>query len=320
MHTRTLIATLCLATLPAAAPVAASAAGITEESPADRPDVTARLLPLQTAVEPGEVFPVGIHLTMADGWHVYWKNPGEAGLPTRVQWRLPDGFEAGPLQWPVPIRFTMPGDITALGYAGEVVLIALITAPDDLGDRKRVTLKATVSWLGCNGTCIPGEAEVQATLPVGRQSPAPQSERLIEWWRRVPERLPSRDATAVVTRPDGKTLHTGPAPGAWGAHKTGVVSDTLEGPYAVRILWKEPVTDVEWFPAPDKALDVNETTVRHEGRRTLVRFRARLLAGQHLGHPVMEGIVAYTDAKGRRRGVQVHVPLAAAKKPTPPAP
>jgi DsbC/DsbD-like thiol-disulfide interchange protein len=312
-----MVHSLLIATLFAALPAAAAGA---EDGPADDPNVTARLLPIQTAVEPGEVFPVGVHLTMAKGWHVYWKNPGEAGLPTRVDWTLPEGFRPGALQWPVPIRFTMPGDITAFGYAGEVVLIALITVPEDLGDRKEVTLKAKVSWLGCNGTCIPGEAEVQATLPVGRQPPAPQSKRLMEWWRRVPERLPSRDAAATVTKPDGNTVDTGYVLRERHGHGTGVVYETLEGPYAVRVLWKEPVTDVEWFPAPDKALDLSKAIIRHEGRRTVIRFRARLLGGQQLGDPFMEGVIAYTDTKGVRRGARVDIPLTAAKKAKPAAP
>jgi len=315
MASRAFIATLCLTALPAAVCAA--------QADADEPNVTARLLADTTAVAPGESLLLGVHLTMADGWHVYWKNPGEAGLPTRVRWTLPDGFRAGHLKWPVPERFTMPGRITAFGYAGEVMLLAWITVPDDLGDRKQVTFKAKVSWLACNDTCVPGEAQVQVTLPVGRRPDTPQSDRLVEWWRRAPKRLPSHDATFTITRPDGKTmdykyirLHLtdfGPANDG--------VRETLEGPYAVRLRWNNPVSDVEWFPVPGKALDVGKATVRHKGRCTDIRFTARVLPGQQPDDPIMEGVVAYANAKGKRRGLRVDVPLMALKEKEPePAP
>ena len=60
-------------------------------------------------------------LSMDPDWHVYWKNPGDSGLPTTVDWDLPPGFTAGPLQWPVPERFESDGLVT-YGYSGKVLL------------------------------------------------------------------------------------------------------------------------------------------------------------------------------------------------------
>jgi len=314
---RRLILTLVLATLPT---VTAAAKPADEANPL----VTARLIAATTAVVPGQSFLLGVELTMAEGWHVYWKNPGEAGLATAIDWRLPEGFEAGPLRWPVPIRFTMPGRITAFGYAGEVVLIAFIRVPRDLGDRRQVTLSANVSWLGCNGTCVPGEADVHVTLPVGEGTDSPQADRVRASWTHVPERLPSHQAAAAVTRPDGRTVDAEDAQRQLLGHRTGVAYETLEGPYAVHVRWMTHVSHVEWFPDPGPALAVSDVEVRTdaEKRQTAITFTVRVLKGQKLDRGTMETVVAYTDAKGRRRGVLVNVPLMAAKheKPTPAVP
>ena len=72
----------------------------------------------------GEPVFLGVSFDIKPGWHVYWKNPGGAGLATDIQWRLPAGVEHGDLLWPVPVAFTQSGDIPGYGYEGSVVLAA----------------------------------------------------------------------------------------------------------------------------------------------------------------------------------------------------
>ena len=57
--------------------------------------VKVELLQEEQTVQPGRPFWVALHLDLEDGWHVYWKNPGDAGMPLKVEWNLPAGFEAG---------------------------------------------------------------------------------------------------------------------------------------------------------------------------------------------------------------------------------
>src|SRR4051794_15776316 len=73
-------------------------------------------------VRPGERFTVGVLLKIKPGWHVYWLNPGDSGLPTRVKFNLPEGFTAGPLKYPLPVRFDQAGGILGYGYHDEVML------------------------------------------------------------------------------------------------------------------------------------------------------------------------------------------------------
>ena len=123
-------------------------------------------------VRPGGALTLAVRLKADPGWHSYWINPGFAGQATQVAWDLPPGFRAGILEYPVPSRFKA-GDFTGFGYKGEILLLTNITAPKGL-KTEEVTFKATVSWLTCDDSqCLPGKAELELTLPVLDQQPAP---------------------------------------------------------------------------------------------------------------------------------------------------
>src|SRR5271168_3908009 len=85
--------------------------------------VQAELLANVSEIQPGKPFWLGVHFVIDPSWHIYWKNPGDAGLPTRVKLTLPDGFTAGPLQFPTPSRFEQPGGIVIYGYENSVTLL-----------------------------------------------------------------------------------------------------------------------------------------------------------------------------------------------------
>ncbi|MFT5680409.1 MAG: hypothetical protein ACI8RZ_001315 [Myxococcota bacterium] len=106
---------------------------------------------------------VGVKYTVAPGWHIYWENPGETGIPTTVDLTLPEGFTVGPVQYPGPETFMMPGDLTNYGYEGEVVLLAELTAPAALpGDGQ---IAAETHWLVCRPEqCIPGNTALTLSL------------------------------------------------------------------------------------------------------------------------------------------------------------
>jgi thiol:disulfide interchange protein DsbD len=150
--------------------------------------VKASLVAESDAAQPGTPLVLGLRLQMDPSWHTYWRNPGDAGLPTRVKWELPEGFVAGELQWPHPIRFNT-GPLVSYGYEHDVLLPVEIQVPATLASTP-VRLTASVSWLECQEICLPGKAELSLSLPV-RASAAPgPSAALFEETRR---RLPRRD-------------------------------------------------------------------------------------------------------------------------------
>jgi thiol:disulfide interchange protein DsbD len=134
--------------------------------------VTARLLPEAMSVAPGTTLWVDLHLDIAPGWHTYWRNPGDAGLPTEIAWTLPAGFTAGDIVWPVPEHFVVDG-LGNYGYRDAVDLLVPITASQSVEPGGTTNLAAAVSWLVCSDICIPGEAKLALALPVGADPPTP---------------------------------------------------------------------------------------------------------------------------------------------------
>ena len=165
--------------------VLAAIAGLFAQERDGKRLVEATLIADTEAVVAGKAFEVGVLLEMAPGWHTYWEYSGDAGLPTRIEWELPAGFVAGPIKWPAPEAKLEPGDIQTYAYSGRVLLMASITPPANL--EGPVVLKAKVSWLVCEDICIPGNAEVALTLPVG-DGATPANTGVFEEFR---ARLPS---------------------------------------------------------------------------------------------------------------------------------
>ncbi len=119
------------------------------------------------SIRPGEPFTVGLYIQHGPGFHTYWQNPGVVGVKTTFEWDLPEGFEAGPVQWPAPQRTKM-ATLGAYGYEGECVLLTEITPPKEMPkDLAKVTLKTKVGWMACATTCHPGWSDFELTLPVG---------------------------------------------------------------------------------------------------------------------------------------------------------
>ncbi|PYI92447.1 MAG: thiol:disulfide interchange protein [Verrucomicrobia bacterium] len=151
--------------------------------------VQAKLLAEVTAVVPGKPFTVGLLLHMVPNWHTYWRFPGDAGIPTEIKWKLPDGWKAGEIQWPIPLKLNEPGDIQIYGYHDEVLLLQEITPPASLKE-STVQLAAETTWLVCEKICIPGGANLKLDLPVAAQTATANEEIFSRYRRSLPQNWP----------------------------------------------------------------------------------------------------------------------------------
>ena len=134
---------------------------------------------------PGDTVLAGVDLKMEPGWHIYWKNPGAAGMATKIEWQLPPGVTAGEIQWPLPEKLP-PAEVTTYGYNDEVMLIVPLKLAADLKPGP-LDFKAKVSWLECKEACIPGSGDVQVTLNIGNETKTSADAALIHLWQnRVP--------------------------------------------------------------------------------------------------------------------------------------
>jgi thiol:disulfide interchange protein/DsbC/DsbD-like thiol-disulfide interchange protein len=132
-------------------------------------NVKAHLVSEVGSIAPGQSFWVALEFNIRDGWHTYWRNPGDSGQATSLKWQLPPGFTAGDIVWTTPHRFELP-PLVNYGYAKRAVHLVKITAPKDLKSGTPsdlpVALSAKASWLVCSDVCIPEDADLQVKLPV----------------------------------------------------------------------------------------------------------------------------------------------------------
>jgi DsbC/DsbD-like thiol-disulfide interchange protein len=157
-------------------PIAMAGATLAAE-PVKSGKAKVQLIAASSTYQAGEPIKAAIDFHVDRGWHTYWTNPGEGGMPLRVKWTLPEGWKAGELEWPMPIRFKT-GDLPGFGYEGRFLVQVSLTPPSNATGA--VDISAKLDWLTCNdGACVPGNAQVSLALQQGENAPTVHSE-LIE--------------------------------------------------------------------------------------------------------------------------------------------
>ncbi len=131
--------------------------------------VESELISEVKSVQPGQPFWVALRLKMDENWHTYWQNAGDAGLATKIEWKLPKGFRPSEIKWPHPEKIYLE-DLANYGYEDETFLLTKITPPQNISSEK-IEINAEASWLVCKIECLPGKAEYSLTLPVTNKTP-----------------------------------------------------------------------------------------------------------------------------------------------------
>lgn len=194
--------------------------------------VRVALVTEKETIQPGQPFWVALHLNLEKGWHVYWKNPGDAGLPLKLNWQLPEGFKAEPLQWPFPEKFTVD-EMVGFGYHNEVTLLARLTPPSTLSSGENVSLSGDVKWLVCSElNCQPGSAPVQLNLKV--DAAVPKANALaIEIFQKARSKM-AKARTQIRT-----------------IHKEGIVQLQLPN----KEIDQDDITGISFFPEQQNQID-----------------------------------------------------------------
>ncbi len=133
--------------------------------------VSASLVGETGTATPGGSFWVALRLDIAEGWHTYWRNPGDSGEPTRIDWQLPEGVVASDIHWPAPEAIPY-GPLVNFGYHGTAWHLVKMTVPEDWPADRPLELRAAASWLVCKDICIPEGADLDLRLaPAGISVP-----------------------------------------------------------------------------------------------------------------------------------------------------
>ncbi|MGA7858389.1 MAG: thioredoxin family protein [Terracidiphilus sp.] len=185
-RSRSILAILALAV--------AGLSALAQSDSADAPHVHVRLMVLPQMLNRGQSADAGLYFKIDSGWHVYWKNAGDAGEPPQIHWTLPAGITAGELEFPAPERLPL-GPLMDFGYEDEVLFPFKLNVAN-AAKPGPAQLDAKVSWLVCRAACIPGKAELIVTRNVLAQpgkpvSPASEVAIFNRFVARLPKPMPS---------------------------------------------------------------------------------------------------------------------------------
>ena len=228
------------------------------------------------AVRAGEVVTAGVRLQMAPRWHTYWRNSGESGSPTKIEWELPAGITAGEVRWPAPEKYAVEG-LTTYVHHDEIVLLVPLTVGAGMGEGP-VAVKAKVSWLECEVQCIPGSANLSGTLLIAGAGKAGPDAAVIEGAR---QRLP--EAGAAV----------GPK-AAWDGAAAGKTR-----PVVVEWRARNAGAKFDFYPDAGKGFEVLAATEGLPGASGMARLRKVVESAKGAWPDELTGVLVELDGKGK---------------------
>ncbi|WP_407698051.1 protein-disulfide reductase DsbD family protein [Stakelama tenebrarum] len=166
--------------------------GALAQQPAPGPHIAIDLVAETLRPAPGSEVTLAFDSRPDPGWHGYWRNPGDAGLPARLEWELPEGVQAGDLRYPVPQRLLISG---LMNYVYEAPFAQLVTLriPEGVARGTKLPVSVRMQYLVCTTSiCVPESAELSTELVVGDSAiPPDRRERFDRWRKRLPKPLGS---------------------------------------------------------------------------------------------------------------------------------
>ncbi len=132
----------------------------------DTGKVTASIVSSHDSVAPGQEFYIALRTVLDEGWHTYWRNPGDSGEPVQISWDLPEGVTAGEISWPLP-RPIPTGPIVNYGFEGTPLFPVKFTVSPDIEIGSNITLVSNFYYLVCEEICIPEYGSASLSIAVG---------------------------------------------------------------------------------------------------------------------------------------------------------
>jgi thiol:disulfide interchange protein len=179
----------------------------------DASPIKAHLSTDHTTIVSGQEFRLLLEVELAEGWHAYWKNPGDSGMAPSINWQLPEGWTVTHTEWPTPERFESEDTVT-YGYSHKVPFLITVNAAAALPENP-VEIHANIQWIVCSSeTCLPAKTPVKIQIQVGNKK-EPRLElkqRFDEVKDAMPKVLPNhlvehRVGAIVVSFPDEIALN-----------------------------------------------------------------------------------------------------------------
>ena len=271
------------------------------------PSVEARLLVDASAISPDDTVRVGVLFELAPSWHIYWRNPGEAGFPTTLDWKM-TGVETGPLRWPGPHVYREAKDtITVYGYTDSVLLYTEARLAES---RSKLDLAVEADFLVCKLACVPGRISLNRSIPVAaRTRPAERETRELfdHWAQRVPTSAEARGLTV-----DALYSQSAIRPGDSFRAAISLVCDGGPTSQSCSGLRRGRADVAESFipgAIPSVRLEVTGTRKHPFADGLLITMEGRAVEGEVPGDQRLHGVVQLHNHAGEWVGVDVDLPL-----------
>jgi thiol:disulfide interchange protein DsbD len=258
-------------------------AGASSDEAIDARDlVKLELLASVERIAPGAAFELGAHFRMAPGWHIYWKNPGDAGLETRARFQAPEPVTLGEVLYPGPIRFDSPGEVTSYGYKDSTVLFVRANAPAELAADAPLEFGVDTRWVACHDVCIAGTASASLSMAVATDA-----------------KSPVLGASAAILDPQRERL---PRPFA---ELEGATAAWIAGGESRALMVRVPGAQaIEFFPALEQPAVIADQRVRASGDQAEVEIHYRGTANP----AIPAGGVVRVERSGASRYYEIAVP------------
>lgn len=233
---------------------------------------------------------LGVLFDIDPGWHIYWKYPGDAGLPTKITFNLPEGYQASETLWPVPSGFKKNGGGVDFGYEDSVLIWTNIKFPTGVKIENLPNFETQVSWISCKEICIPGNAKLMlATNLINNNSES--SSLFSNWSDKLPisfadEKNPFDIQVQKIFTDDGVNIKLR-------------LSSILEN------------KNIEFYPNPgDSLLIENMRSIKTIDNKTQeIGFKVKAKNGVILARNVFDGLIVYSDKQDNRSAVELKIDL-----------
>ncbi len=238
--------------------------------------VSVKLVADHETIAAQQSFSLAIRMDMKDHWHTYWENPGSSGLPTTVNWTLPEGLELSALLFPNPTRFVDAAGFVTYGYDKTTYLIvdAKYTGSDP-----SISIKGVVEWLECKEICIPGQQDVSLTLNVGDPSPTSLAKSIQDARSKIP------------------TVYGDEAPFSY-ASKTEMVGDTWTGTIQLTAKTADwSPSQIEYFPGPNPNGELKNHATRRQDDHWIVELDYNIWEENVADDLEMFGVLIFDDGE-----------------------
>jgi len=239
---------------------------------------TTEIMPEATGVAPGGILWFAIRQTVRENWHVFWVNPGDAGIPLNLQWEMPNGFEAGEILYPAP-EFIPVGPLASYAHEGAPVFLVPVTAPQDAHIGETLDVAIDAAWQVCEQICVPEEARFEFALPVVA----------------APETIDETQAVFEQARAALPGEHDGEAAFTRAGNRFELTVQS----------WRhETARDVFFFPAVEGLTTpaAEQTAFLTDGVLTISMEPGWV---DDVGGDIVEGVVTFTDESGERRAFRL---------------